>query len=163
DPDVVDEHQRQLQRLDRPLRHADAVHDLLLWLGDLAPDEIASRAEDPTEVDDWLADLARQRRVLRVRIAGEARLVAVEDAARCRGAPRAEAQDARAAPEDHRARRRRRIRALPFRLAGHPRRPCPYTHGLDGRAAPRDRSARGMSDPRIGARARDPPRARPRL
>jgi ATP-dependent Lhr-like helicase len=88
DPDVVDEHQRQLRRLDRPLRHADAVHDLLLWLGDLTRDEIALRAgeESAHEVEDWIADLLLQRRLLRVRIAGEERLVAVEDAARWRDA-----------------------------------------------------------------------------
>ena len=40
--DVVREHERQLQRLDAPLRHADAVHDLLLRLGDLGDDEIAA-------------------------------------------------------------------------------------------------------------------------
>jgi len=100
DADVVLEHGRQLQRLDRPLRHADALHDLLLWLGDLTADEIRRRAEIPSTTDGgvvrppigaatalaWVDGLVRDRRVVRVRVAGEERLVAVEDAARYRDA-----------------------------------------------------------------------------
>ena len=100
DADVVLEHGRQLQRLDRPLRHADAVHDLLLWLGDLTMDEVRRRADLPSStdggvvrppissatVDAWIDGLVRDRRVVRVRIAGEERFVAVEDAARYRDA-----------------------------------------------------------------------------
>ena len=40
DPDVVLEHERQLQRLEWPLRHADGVHDLLLALGDQSEAEL---------------------------------------------------------------------------------------------------------------------------
>lgn len=100
DADVVLEHGRQLQRLDRPLRHADALHDLLLWLGDLTEDEIRRRAAVPATTDGgaakppidaatvlgWLESLVRDRRIVRVRIAGEERYVAVEDAARYRDA-----------------------------------------------------------------------------
>ena len=100
DADVVLEHGRQLQRLDRPLRHADALHDLLLWLGDLTGDEIRRRAEtasttdggaprppiDPLVVTGWIETLVRDRRIVRVRIAGEERFVAVEDVARYRDA-----------------------------------------------------------------------------
>jgi ATP-dependent Lhr-like helicase len=100
DADAVLEHGRQLQRLDRPLRHADALHDLLLWLGDLTIDEIRRRADvasmtdagvtrpalEPGAVDGWIDALVRDRRIVRVRIAGEERFVAVEDAARYRDA-----------------------------------------------------------------------------
>jgi len=91
DADVVLEHSRQLQRLDRPLRHADALHDLLLWVGDLTRDEIDRRArpgEDamPLPVQAWIDALVRDRRIVRVRIAGEERYVAVEDVARYRDA-----------------------------------------------------------------------------
>ena len=97
DPDVVLEHGRQLQRLDRPLRHADALHDLLLWLGDLGEDEIRRRTDpalvtdgkpavEPATVTSWIEGLVRDRRVVRVRIAGEERYVAVEDVARYRDA-----------------------------------------------------------------------------
>ena len=97
DADVVLEHGRQLQRLDRPLRHADALHDLLLWLGDLGGDEIRRRTDaalvtdgkapvDPAAVSGWIQSLVRDRRIVRVRIASEERFVAVEDVARYRDA-----------------------------------------------------------------------------
>jgi ATP-dependent Lhr-like helicase len=86
DPEVVLEHERQLLRLDRPLRNADAVHDLLLWAGDMTEAELASRAEDRAEAAAWLEQLVARRRALRVRIGGAERLVAVEDAARYRDA-----------------------------------------------------------------------------
>ena len=97
DAEVVLEHGRQLQRLDRPLRHADALHDLLLWLGDLGEDEIRRRTDpalvtdgkpavDPATVTGWIESLVRDRRIVRVRIASEERLVAVEDVARYRDA-----------------------------------------------------------------------------
>jgi ATP-dependent Lhr-like helicase len=100
DADVVLEHGRQLQRLDRPLRHADALHDLLMWLGDLTGDEIRRRADaasttdggvprppiDEKTVAGWIETLVRDRRIVRVRIAGEERFVAVEDVARYRDA-----------------------------------------------------------------------------
>jgi len=85
DPEVVLEHERMLQRQDRPLKHADAVHDVLLWLGDLSPDEIERRAPQG-HVAEWLSDLTAKRRVVRARLGGETRLVAVEDAARYRDA-----------------------------------------------------------------------------
>lgn len=85
DPEVVLEHGRHLQRLDRPLKHADAVHDLLLWLGDLSEEEIAPRAPDGS-VKAWIHELTTQKRLVRARLAGEPRLVAIEDAARYRDA-----------------------------------------------------------------------------
>ncbi|MBX3189854.1 MAG: DEAD/DEAH box helicase [Labilithrix sp.] len=85
DPEVVLEHVQKLQRLDRPLRHADALHDLLLWLGDLTPSEIGKRA-DGAAADAWIGALARSGRIVRIRLASEERVVAVEDAARMRDA-----------------------------------------------------------------------------
>ncbi|MBX3200237.1 MAG: DEAD/DEAH box helicase [Labilithrix sp.] len=90
DPEVVLEHEQKLQREDRPLKHADALHDLLLWLGDLSVDEIARRAHQDGSAarpeEAWLRDLVRDKRVVRARLAGEARVFAVEDAARYRDA-----------------------------------------------------------------------------
>ncbi len=86
DADALLEHGRQLQRLDRPLRHADALHDLSLWVGDLGIDEIERRTEHDAPFRAWVADLVRDRRLVRVRIAGEERFVAVEDIARYRDA-----------------------------------------------------------------------------
>jgi ATP-dependent Lhr-like helicase len=86
DPEVVAEHEAQLLRRERPLRHADALHDLLLWLGDLDEREILARAETPAAGKAMLDALVREKRVLRVKIAGELRAIAVEDAARYRDA-----------------------------------------------------------------------------
>jgi ATP-dependent Lhr-like helicase len=64
-------------------RTADGIHDLCLRLGDLSRDELARRVVSP----DLLAHvdrLTRSRRLLELRIGGERRLVAAEDAARYR-------------------------------------------------------------------------------
>jgi len=66
-------------------RSADAVHDLLLRLGDLSQAEIAARC-DAGVAGSAIAELLASRRALEVRIAGEPRLIAVEDAARFRDA-----------------------------------------------------------------------------
>ena len=87
EPDVIDELALSLQHLDRrAVRHADALHDLLLALGDLAEEEIALRADPAESVADWLADLMREGRLVELAIAGERRYAAVEDAARYRDA-----------------------------------------------------------------------------
>ena len=86
DADVLAEVERDLARL-APRRHAadaDALHDLLRRLGDLSRDEAAARsADDP---DAWLARLERERRAAQVKVGGEARWIAVEDAALYRDA-----------------------------------------------------------------------------
>ena len=66
-------------------RSADALHDRLLRLGDLSLDEInlRSQAGDATAT---MAELVENRRAIEVRIAGEPRLIAVEDATRFRDA-----------------------------------------------------------------------------
>ena len=64
-------------------RSADGIHDLCLKLGDLSREELARRVVSPdllTQVDR----LIRSRRLLDLRIAGEKRLIAAEDAARYR-------------------------------------------------------------------------------
>jgi ATP-dependent helicase Lhr and Lhr-like helicase len=86
DADAIDTVERQLQRLDPKYhaRTADAVHDMLIGLGDLTADEVAVRAETPAA--DAPTVLTKARRALRVRLAGETRYIAVEDAARYRDA-----------------------------------------------------------------------------
>ncbi len=87
DADAIEDIERQLQRLD-PKYHArsvDAVHDMLISLGDLSESEIAVRVAG-TVPQDAATTLTRTRRALRVRIAGDTRLIAVEDAARFRDA-----------------------------------------------------------------------------
>lgn len=89
DPEAIRELTRSLQRLDghRPVAHADAIHDLLLSLGDLSLDEVAARSSEPAaHVRTLIESLVDEGRVLSVRVAGDHRFVAVEDASRVRDA-----------------------------------------------------------------------------
>ena len=90
DAGEIERTERELQRLtpERAARDADDVTDLLRALGPLRTDEVVARAgEHPaSEVGGWLVDLEGTRRVVRVRVAGEERWAAVEDAARLRDA-----------------------------------------------------------------------------
>ncbi|HET9594229.1 MAG TPA: DEAD/DEAH box helicase, partial [Anaeromyxobacteraceae bacterium] len=87
DPDALAALEGQLQHLDPALRarSADGVADLLLRLGDLSRAEIAARSATPAVAASAEALLADGRAVA-IGIAGEERLVAVEDAARYRDA-----------------------------------------------------------------------------
>src|SRR6266702_5888822 len=84
---AIEETEEQLQCLveSYKARNMDGVHDLLLRLGDLSRAELLRRCVTET-VADTIAKLMRARRVLEVEIAGEKRLIAVEDAARYRDA-----------------------------------------------------------------------------
>ncbi len=87
DEAVLETVESELQHLP-PRFHArstDAVHDLLLRLGDLTQHEIGERSE-PGVAAAAIEELLRARRTLNVRIAGEERVIAVEDAARYRDA-----------------------------------------------------------------------------
>ena len=64
-------------------RSADGIHDLCLRLGDLSRAEIALRVTSPSLLES-VDRLIRSRRLLELRIAGEKRLIAAEDAARYR-------------------------------------------------------------------------------
>jgi len=77
--------ERQLQRLDAKYRarSADAVHDLLLAIGDLTGEELAARTTSH-EIASTIDGLVKSRRALSIRVAGDARHIAVEDAARYR-------------------------------------------------------------------------------
>ncbi|HEY2075371.1 MAG TPA: helicase-related protein, partial [Streptosporangiaceae bacterium] len=88
DPLVVDETEREFQRLapGRVCRDAEAVADMLRALGPLTTAEVADRSADPAQAPTWLASLAAQRRVLELRIAGQQRWSAIEDAGRLRDA-----------------------------------------------------------------------------
>src|SRR5262249_15338420 len=65
-------------------RSVDAVHDLLLHLGDVTADEMAARSTIDTR--EAIERLTRERRIVSVNIAGGPRLVPVEYAARYRDA-----------------------------------------------------------------------------
>jgi ATP-dependent Lhr-like helicase len=66
-------------------RSADGLHDLCLKLGDLSREEMARRVASQ-DLLTHLDRLVRARRLLELRIAGEKRLIAAEDAARYRDA-----------------------------------------------------------------------------
>ncbi len=87
DPDAIAEVEEQLQSLGElgQARNMDGMHDLLLRLGDLSREALRRRTTT-AEVFEQLERLLRARRVLEVKIAGEKRLIAVEDAARYRDA-----------------------------------------------------------------------------
>jgi ATP-dependent Lhr-like helicase len=110
DADVLDAVERELQRLapppelaaprgggetedeaaarhaasDRRARDVDELHDVLRAVGDLTLDELATRATaDP---GPWVTRLLAERRAIEVRVGGEPRIAAAEDAARLRDA-----------------------------------------------------------------------------
>jgi len=86
DVDALNELELELARLtpQRHARSADAVHDLLREVGDLTLEEVEARSDGDAQA--WLAELERGRRVYRLRVAGEERWAAAEDAARFRDA-----------------------------------------------------------------------------
>jgi ATP-dependent Lhr-like helicase len=84
DADAMAQIEAQLQRTD-PERHARDVEgaaDLLRFIGDLSVQDAAARGV----AQQWLEQLAADRRALTVRVAGEHRYIAVEDAGRYRDA-----------------------------------------------------------------------------
>ena len=84
---AIEETEEQLQCLadGYKVRNADGVHDLLLRLGDLSRDELQKRAS-VEEVGEFVIKLIRAKRLIEVSVAGERRLIAVEDAGRYRDA-----------------------------------------------------------------------------
>ncbi len=84
DPQAIAAVELELQGLlpERFPRDADEAHDLLVRLGDLSPHEAAARGV----AEGWLAALERERRAVAVRIGGELRWIAAEDAGRYREA-----------------------------------------------------------------------------
>ncbi len=88
DPLIVAESQRDLQRLSPARRSSSAeqLADLIMQIGPLSAAEIAERCSDAEAAPGWIAELAAQRRIIEVRISGEQRLGAIEDAGRLRDA-----------------------------------------------------------------------------
>ncbi|MCY0993024.1 DEAD/DEAH box helicase [Nannocystis sp. ILAH1] len=88
DAEAIAEVEQGLQRLTRPATSADALHDLLIALGDLSRQEIAERCAPPEAAGEWLGELIAARRVFAAeKLAdGTGRFAAVEDAGRLAGA-----------------------------------------------------------------------------
>jgi ATP-dependent Lhr-like helicase len=84
DSEALTEIEAELQRLpvERHPRDVDGAADLLRFVGDLTPAEAAARGVSR----EWLDELVAARRAIVVRIAGEERHVAIEDAGRLRDA-----------------------------------------------------------------------------
>jgi ATP-dependent Lhr-like helicase len=84
DPEAIASVELELQGLlpERFPRDADEAHDLLVRLGDLNDAEATARGIS----DEWLRGLERERRAVLVRVGGEARWIAAEDAGRYREA-----------------------------------------------------------------------------
>ncbi len=87
DEAVLDTLEQELQHLPERFhaRSADAVHDLLLRLGDLSRAEIEARSA-PGIADAAIDELVRSRRIFAIRFGADQRFIAVEDAARYRDA-----------------------------------------------------------------------------
>ena len=89
DPDVIEKIELQLQHLDALylIGSKDALHDLLLRIGDLTTREIEARSSEASNtVEGWLEELSSESRILSISVAGESRWIAAEDAARYRDA-----------------------------------------------------------------------------
>jgi ATP-dependent helicase Lhr and Lhr-like helicase len=84
DPDAIAAVELELQGLlpERFPRDADETHDLLVRLGDLNDEEATARGV----AAEWLQSLERDRRAALVRLAGESRWIAAEEAGRYREA-----------------------------------------------------------------------------
>ncbi|MDH6136113.1 ATP-dependent Lhr-like helicase [Kitasatospora sp. MAA4] len=80
DPAVLAELEAELQRLtpERRIKDAEGVADALRLLGPLSGEELAVRGAEPA----WSTGLQAARRVVQVRIAGQDRWAAIEDAGR---------------------------------------------------------------------------------
>ena len=84
DPDAIAAVELELQGLlaERFPRDVDEAHDLLVRLGDLTEQEAAARGVGSA----WLEALVKERRAVAVRLAGDERWIAAEDAGRYRDA-----------------------------------------------------------------------------
>ncbi len=88
DPEIVQDSERDAQCLSpgRACRGLEAVADLLRAVGPLSAKDVEERCADPGAAPGWLAELAVQRRIIAIRVAGEERWAAIEDAGRLRDA-----------------------------------------------------------------------------
>ena len=88
DPEALAEVEADLQRRSERARaaNADGLHDVLRAVGDVTVEEAQLRCLDAVSARRMLADLEKERRAVRMRIGGEERWIASEDAALYRDA-----------------------------------------------------------------------------
>ncbi|MEA2163213.1 MAG: ATP-dependent helicase Lhr and Lhr-like helicase [Thermoanaerobaculia bacterium] len=86
DADALHALEIELQHLDdrHKVKSADALHDLLLRLGDLSREEIAQRSL--IDAKTAIRELTTTRRIIEIGVAREKRFIAIEDASRYRDA-----------------------------------------------------------------------------
>ncbi|HEX8104526.1 MAG TPA: DEAD/DEAH box helicase [Solirubrobacteraceae bacterium] len=82
DPEALDALEHDLQRRSERTRadSVDALHDVLRRVGDLSLDEVRVRVAPGFDAEAGLEALAGERRAVRLRVGGEPRWVAAEDA-----------------------------------------------------------------------------------
>ena len=82
EPAALEEIEADLQRRSQRTRAAnsDSLHDVLRAVGDLSVAEAQERCLDAVSAKRILADLERERRAVEMRIGGEQRFIAAEDA-----------------------------------------------------------------------------------
>ncbi|HLM85949.1 MAG TPA: DEAD/DEAH box helicase, partial [Solirubrobacteraceae bacterium] len=82
DPRALARVEDELQRRSELTRATDrdTLHDVLRQLGDLTPAEVAQRVFEGVDADGLLRALLRERRAVRLRVGGEERWVAADDA-----------------------------------------------------------------------------------
>jgi ATP-dependent helicase Lhr and Lhr-like helicase len=82
DPGALEEVEADLQRISERTRaaNADGLHDVLRAVGDLTTDEAQLRCMPVVAAGRILAELERERRAVGMRIGGEERWIAAEDA-----------------------------------------------------------------------------------
>src|SRR5436305_3188428 len=88
DPEALAEVEADLQRLSDRTRaaNADSLHDALRALGDLTTTEAQARCIEAVSASRMLGQLESERRAVKMRIAGEERWIAAEDAGMYRDA-----------------------------------------------------------------------------
>jgi ATP-dependent helicase Lhr and Lhr-like helicase len=88
DPAALAEVEADLQRTSERAgaANADALHDVLRAVGDVTAEEAQERCLDAVSAKRMLVDLEKERRAARMRIGGEERWIAAEDAALYRDA-----------------------------------------------------------------------------
>ena len=88
DPSAVADLELELQALaeNRRAKSVDGLHDLLRRLGDLRTDELEARSVPSLDAVAGVRSLERDRRAIRIRVGGEERWIAIEDAGRYRDA-----------------------------------------------------------------------------
>jgi ATP-dependent Lhr-like helicase len=82
DAGALEQVEADLQRCSERTRaeSADALHDVLRRVGDLTAEEVALRVVPGADAGAWLAELSDERRAVKLRVGGEERWAAAEDA-----------------------------------------------------------------------------------